>query len=77
MVCDRIIIMHNGQIRSDGTPMELMQETETDSLEEAYVSLTSDIARADIQEEPETRLAKMWRSLLTPSTKNREVGEDE
>ncbi len=77
MVCDRIIIMHNGQIRSDGTPSELMQETDTESLEEAYVSLTSDIARAEAKEEPETKLSRMWRSLLTPSTKNREVGEDE
>ena len=36
-----------------------------------------DIARAEAKEEPETRLSRMWRSLLTPSTKNREVGEDE
>jgi ABC-type multidrug transport system ATPase subunit len=77
MVCDRIIIMHNGQIRSDGTPSELMHETGTDSLENAYVSLTSDIARAVIKEESETRISKMWRSLLTPSSKNKEVGEDE
>ena len=77
LVCDRIIIMHNGQIRSDGTPDELMLETQTESLEEAYVELTSDVARADVKDEPESRLSRMWRSLLTPSSRNREVSEDE
>ena len=77
MVCDRIIIMHNGQIRADGTPVELMQETTTDGLEEAYVALTSDQARPDTQEESEGRLARFWRTFLTPSSRNREVAEDE
>ena len=38
--------MHNGTIRADGSPDELLQETGQESLEEAYVSLTSDKARA-------------------------------
>ena len=77
MVCDRIIIMHNGQIRSDGTPQELMDETGTDSLEEAYVALTQDAARSDPEEVKEGRLARSWRTLLTPSRRGREVSEDE
>ena len=54
-----------------------MLATKTESLEEAYVELTSDVARADVKDEPESRLSKMWRSLLTPSSRNREVSEDE
>ena len=45
-VCDRIVIVHNGTIRADGSPDELLQKTGQESLEEAYVSLTSDKARA-------------------------------
>ena len=77
LVCDRIIIMHNGQIRIDGTPEELMDSTQTENLEEAYVALTSDVARTDVKDEPESKLSKMWRSFLTPSSRNREVSEDE
>ena len=34
-VCDRIIIVHNGIIQADGTPEELLELTETSTLEEA------------------------------------------
>jgi len=77
MVCDRIIIMHNGQIRCDGTPDELMEETDTGNLEDAYVALTSDVARTDSKEEKEGKMARVWRTLLTPSRRNKEVAEDE
>ena len=77
MVCDRIIIMHNGQIRCDGTPDELMTETNTGNLEDAYVALTSDVARADSMEEKEGKMARIWRTFLTPSRRNKEVSEDE
>ena len=45
-VCDRIVIVHNGTIRADGSPEELLLETGQETLEEAYVSLTSDKARS-------------------------------
>jgi len=77
MVCDRIIIMHNGQIRCDGTPDELMTETNTGNLEDAYVALTSDVARTDSIEEKEGKIARIWRTFLTPSRRNKEVSEDE
>lgn len=77
MVCDRIIIMHNGQIRCDGTPIELMAETSTENLEDAYVALTSDVARTDSKEEKEGKMARIWRTFLTPSRRNKEVEEDE
>ena len=34
-VCDRIIIIHNGVVKADGSPAELLEETNSDSLEEA------------------------------------------
>ena len=78
-VCDRIIIVHNGTIRADGSPKELLEHTQEDSLEEAYVSLTSDKARSRSEDsKKESRLAKWWRLFLTGRTPQIEgVGEDE
>ena len=44
-MCNRIVIIHNGQVRADGTPQELLEQTQTRHLEEAYVALTADVAR--------------------------------
>lgn len=63
-VCDRIIIIHNGTVRARGSPKELIDETETENLEEAYVALTGDVARTDAPE-AEGRFARAWRRLLT------------
>lgn len=78
-VCDRIVIVHNGTIRADGSPQELLELTKKESLEEAYVSLTSDKARSRTEEKgKESKLASWWRLFLTGKTPNsEEVGEDE
>ena len=78
-VCDRIVIVHNGTIRADGSPDELLQKTGQESLEEADVSLTSDKARARSEDDKkESKLAKWWRRFLTGSTPDlKEVSEDE
>ena len=78
-VCDRIIIVHNGTIRADGSPSQLLELTQMDNLEDAYVSLTSDKARArNGDTSKEGKLAKWWRRFLTGSTPNSmEVSEDE
>jgi len=78
-VCDRIIIVHNGTIRADGSPNELLESTQKESLEEAYVSLTSDKARSRSEDsKKESRLARWWRLFLTGRTPQIEgVGEDE
>ena len=78
-VCDRIIIVHNGTIRADGSPNELLESTQKDSLEESYVSLTSDKARSRSEDsKKESRLARWWRLFLTGRTPQIEgVGEDE
>ena len=76
-VCDRIIIVHNGLIQADGTPDELLEITNTKTLEEAYVSLTRETARPRMEEtEQPSNISKLWRRLVTPSTKL-EVNEDE
>ncbi len=64
-VCDRILILHNGQLRFDGSPEELLAKTQTTGIEEAYVDLTSDDARIKEKEEPEGWFAKQWRQLFT------------
>ncbi len=76
-VCDRIIIIHNGEVRADGSPQQLMQQTEQDSLEEAYVSLTADQARARSEDDDsEGRFTAWWRKLFTPKTPELEVDLD-
>lgn len=64
-VCDRIIIIHNGTIRADGSPQELMTVAQKDDLEEAYVALTEDVARTDTPPEDEGKIARAWRRMLT------------
>ncbi len=78
-VCDRIVIVHNGSIRADGTPDELLAMTNKETLEEAYVSLTADKAKPRIEDNyKEGKLAKWWRLFLTGRTpKIQEGSEDE
>lgn len=79
-VCDRIVIIHNGVIRADGSPAELLSDTSTNSLEEAYVSLTLDQARTRKEDnDRESAFTGWWRRLFTPRTPKttREVMEDE
>lgn len=76
-VCDRIIILHNGQLRFDGSNEELLLETGTKSLEDAYVKLTSDDARIKEKEETEGWFAKKWRHLFTRKINYTATKEDE
>ena len=78
-VCDRIVIVHNGTIRADGSPSELLDQTNKPTLEEAYVSLTSDKARIRAEDDKkESKLAKWWRMFLTGKTpRTKGVEEDE
>jgi sodium transport system ATP-binding protein len=79
-VCDRIVIIHNGEIRADGSPSTLLEDTETESLEEAYVSLTQDQARTRKEDnDRESAFTGWWRRFFTPRTPKttREVMESE
>ena len=76
-VCSRIIIIHNGEVRADGTPQSLLDLTGGKNLEEAYVMLTKDKARARQEDQkPMSKIATWWQSFFTPRTPM-EVGEDE
>jgi sodium transport system ATP-binding protein len=80
-VCDRIVIVHNGEIRADGSPETLLNSTGTTSLEEAYVTLTKDAARSRKEDdEKEGRFTGWWRSFFTPKppkVDHKGVGDDE
>ena len=66
-VCDRIVIVHNGEIRADGSPEALLESTDSTTLEEAYVALTKDTARPRTEEDgKEGRFTGWWRSFFTP-----------
>ncbi len=64
-VCDRIVIIHNGTLRADGSPNELMNNTNTKSLEDAFVSLTQDDSREVDAPEPESKFQQLWSKLTT------------
>jgi len=76
-VCNRIIIIHNGEVRADGTPQELLNSSGAHNLEEAYVALTSDVARERSEDDkPLKGVAKWWRAIFTPRLP-KGVDEDE
>ncbi len=73
-VCDRIVIIHNGTLRADGSPSNLMKLTNTDSLEDAFVELTQDESREVETPEPESKFQRFW-SRLTTGRKQPPSGE--
>jgi sodium transport system ATP-binding protein len=64
-VCDRIVIIHNGTLRADGSPSKLMADTDTDSLEDAFVELTQDESREVETPEPASKFQRFWSRLTT------------
>jgi ABC-2 type transport system ATP-binding protein len=62
-VADRVAIIDKGKIVAQGTPVELMKQTSTDSLEEAFLALTGKSIRED---KPEAgNHIRMMRNLHT------------
>ncbi|MEC7239376.1 MAG: ATP-binding cassette domain-containing protein, partial [Candidatus Thermoplasmatota archaeon] len=77
-VCDRIIIIHNGVVKADGVPAELLEETSSDSLEEAYVSLTQEKARMRFEDiQSDSSITRLWHKLFKPKTPYPETLEGE
>ena len=81
-VCDRIIIIHNGNVMADGSPEQLIVGNDCESLEEAYVALTQEKARVRFEDgKPDKGLTKIWNKLFRPKTPSvltkQEVLEDE
>jgi ABC-2 type transport system ATP-binding protein len=62
-VADRIAIIDHGKIVAQGSPDELKQQTSTDSLEEAYLSLTGSSIRDERADSADQmrQMARMWR----------------
>jgi ABC-2 type transport system ATP-binding protein len=50
-LCDRVIILDHGQIVADGSPAELMQSTQRQTLEVVFRSLTSDEDQEQVAQE--------------------------
>jgi len=62
-VADRIAIIDHGKIAAEGSPDELKAQTETDSLEAAFLKLTGSTIRderADASDQMR-QMARMWR----------------
>ena len=81
-VCDRIIIIHNGNVMADGSPEQLISDYNCETLEEAYVALTQEKARVRFEDsESDKGLTRIWHKLFRPKTPNlseiQDVKEDE
>ena len=62
-VAHRIAIIDHGHIVAQGTPQELLRQTSTDSLEQAFLALTGSTIRDDAADAADQlrMMARMWR----------------
>lgn len=62
-VADRIAVIDHGRIVAQGAPAELKSQTETDSLEAAFLALTGSTIRDEKADAADQirQMAKMWR----------------
>ena len=62
-VAERIGIIDHGKIVAQGTPAELKQQTDSDSLEDAFLALTGSTIRDESATSADQmrQFAKMWR----------------
>ena len=75
-ICNRIIMIHNGNIVADGTPEELIAQYGFLDLEELYVNLTQeDAVIHQTNDEQESRFARIWRKFMTRSKYSAEEEE--
>ena len=76
-VCDRIIIIHNGNVMADGSPEQLINDSGCETLEEAYVMLTQAKARVRFEDSISDKgLTKIWNKLFRPKTPNLQFNQD-
>ena len=76
-VCDRIIIIHNGNVMADGSPEQLINDNGCETLEEAYVMLTQAKARVRFEDNISDKgLTKIWNKLFRPKTPNLQLNLD-
>jgi ABC-2 type transport system ATP-binding protein len=62
-VAQRIAVIDHGRIVAQGSPQELKQQTNSDSLEQAFLALTGSSIREESASEAEQfrQMARMWR----------------
>jgi len=63
-VAHRIAVIDHGKIVAQGTPQALKEQTNTESLEQAFLALTGNTIRdetADVSADQMRQMAKMWR----------------
>ena len=75
-ICDRIIILHNGTVRADGSPSKLLEDTSSEDLEDAYISLTRDVARSEPIEKDST-ISNILLGIFSRKNRSQTGGEDE
>ena len=76
-VCDRIIIIHNGNVMADGSPEQLINDNGCETLEEAYVMLTQAKARVRFEDSKSDKgLTKIWNKLFRPKTPSLQLNQD-
>ena len=76
-VCDRIIIIHNGNVMADGSPEQLINDNGCETLEQAYVMLTQAKARVRFEDNISDKgLTKIWNKLFRPKTPNLQLNQD-
>ena len=76
-VCDRIIIIHNGNVMADGSPKQLITDNGCETLEDAYVMLTQAKARVRFEDSISDKgLTKIWNKLFRPKTPNLQLNLD-
>ena len=75
-ICDRIIILHNGTVRADGSPSELLKGTSSEDLEDAYISLTRDVARSEPVAK-DSKISNILLGIFSRKNLSRNGGEEE
>ena len=76
-VCDRIIIIHNGNVMADGSPEQLINDNGCETLEQAYVMLTQAKARVRFEDSISDKgLTKIWNKLFRPKTPSLQLNQD-
>ena len=75
-ICDRIIILHNGTVRADGSPSELLKGTSSEDLEDAYISLTRDVARSEPVAK-DSKISNILLGIFSRKNRSHNGGEEE